>query len=370
MDIKSIELELSQLQAKGSTFLAKSHTDLTTTEVAEVERITDRITQLKGFLRAAQNGAGLTALPGEDWNASDAFGAKSGHLDTSATAVKAALRAGGQKSLVATGSSVVPLDLHSEVILKGRETPVGVVNFLTTTTRSSSSYRFIREATIDNQAAFVETGANKPVSTYEVESVDGTLKFLAHVSQPVDQDTLDDAANLEAYLTQAMTRGIYEKLGGSAVAAMQTAVGAQPVVAGSEPLASIAAGQLAVNTLGYETGLVILHRTDYLELVTTRNSSGAFDLGLGGALATGATGPAETIFGVPVLISSAATLGQAIVLDPSAVGISVDNQGVRVKWDESGALFDANQKRVRVELKAAIDVVKPAAIALVDLAAV
>lgn len=297
-------------------------------------------------------------------------GAKTGYLNTSAAGIKSALRAGGQKSLVATGSTVAPIELDQEVILQGRDTPVGVVNFLETTTRRSSAYRYLRESLVDNQAAFVEVGASKPVSDFEVESVDGQLKFLAHISQPVDQDTLDDAANLEAYLTQAMTRGIYEKLGGAAVAAMRTASGAQTIAAGAEPLASIASGILAINTLeSYQAGLIVLHRNDYLSLVTTRNESGAFDLGLGGALGTGATAPAQVIFGVPVLISPAAVAGQAVVLDRTAVGISVDENGVRIKWDESGELFDKNQKRVRVELKSAIDVKKPAGIALVDLAA-
>jgi HK97 family phage major capsid protein len=292
-----------------------------------------------------------------------------GYLNTSASAIKASLRAGGQKSLVSTGSTVAKLDLDQEVILQGRDTPLAIVNFLETTRRRSSVYRFLREKTVTNLADFVDTGDSKPVSGYEVESVDGQLKFLAHISQPVDQDTLDDAPNLESYLVQAMTRGIYEKLGGAAVAAMQSASGAQTVAAGAEPLASIASGILAVNTLEYQAGLIVLHRNDYLSLVTTRNDSGSFDLGLGGALATGATAPADAIFGVPVLISSAATEGQAIVLDRSAVGFSVDEHGIRLRWDESGELFDKNQKRVRLELKAAVDVKRPAGIALVDLVA-
>lgn len=124
-----------------------------------------------------------------------------------------------------------------------------------------------------------------------------------------------------------------------------------------------------MNTLECKAGLVIIHRTDYLALVTARNDSGSLDLGLGGAIGTGAHESWNTIFGMPVLVSPAATAGQAIVPDPAAVGILVDNQGVRVKWDESGEMFDKNQKRVRVELKSSIDVFKPAAIALVDLAA-
>lgn len=371
MDLKSVQAEIAQLQLKGSALIAKSAGSLTDREVEEIEGMNARLHQLRAQEAGLKN-ADVTARIGASAAFDDTitFGeSKSGHLVTSAAAVKSALRAGGQKALVAEGSSVVPLDLSNEVVLKGRDTPVGVVNFLTTTTRRSSVYRYLREKTVTNNADFVETGEAKPESAYEVESVDGVLKFLAHVSAPVDQTTLDDAANLEAYLVQAMTRGIYEKLGGAAVAAMQSATGAQAVAAGSEPLASIAAGQLAVNTLGYQAGLVILNRADYQAMVTARNESGAFDLGLGGALATGATAPADTIFGVPVLVSPAATLGQAIVLDPSAVGISVDNQGVRVAWDQSGELFDKNQRRARVELKAAIDVAKPAGIALVDLAA-
>lgn len=247
MDINVLKAELSAIQLKASALSDNIKSGgLSDAESRDLNNMADRAVQLKAQITHLEKHPDGNSLVSGGSRAGDfeafgfdnagSFGAvNSGHMATDASTVKAALRNGGQKSLVATGSSVVPLDLRSEVIIKGRETLVGVVNFLTTTVRTSSAYRFIREATVDNQADLVETGGTKPESDYGVESVDGTLKFLAHVSQPVDQDALDDAANLESYLTQAMSRGIYEKLGGKAVAAMQTATGAQTVAAGAEP---------------------------------------------------------------------------------------------------------------------------------------
>lgn len=375
-------IELAELTSKNDRLIQNvkaANRDLTDAEARQMAVDADRITVLKAsILRGEKNtGTHIDPNPGTGFDAGvngrSAFADEdeTGYLNTSVAGVKSAIRAGlgGRevKSVIADGSIVVPTQLESEVILKARETNVGLLDRFGVTKRSTENYRVIREKTVDNQAA-IWTSGDKAESTYEVESVDSALKTFAHtLAEPVPVYLLKDAPSIERYLTGAMTRGLYEAVSDYLVTRVTTQSGIQTVAAESEALASIYAGQLAIDTLGYQAGVVILHPDTWKTLATTRNSSGAFDVSLGGPVGTGATAPANTLFNVPVALSRSVDANQAVVLDTSVVGLSTDTQGVDVAFDPYGANFKKNLVDIRVEGRFEVDLFSPAGIALVTL---
>jgi HK97 family phage major capsid protein len=118
--------------------------------------------------------------------------------------------------------------------------------------------------------------------------------------------------------------------------------------------------------LGVEGQAFVFHPTDWLAVETTT-------VGTGGAYLLAEAGApidriARKLWGVPVVLSTAATPGTAYLLGQDAVALFTDDQGVRVEWAMVSDDFSRNQVRARCEGRFALAVARPMGVVKIALA--
>jgi HK97 family phage major capsid protein len=277
----------------------------------------------------------------------------------------------GRKALVETGSVLTPAPVTGDAVPLGRPA-TSVLDFLTLIRRESPTFKTMRQTTRTNNAGVVPAGGTKPQSVYSIAGVDNELQVVAHVSEPLDKYLLQDVANLERFIADEMLYGLglaveAEILNGDGtaghIAGILATSGIQAVAAGADDVVTLRAALTSLEAAGHEGSVFMLNPVDWEKIETQRNTSGNFDLG----------GPvdraARTVWGVPVVVSSAVTPRTAVVLDASAVAVDTDQQGIETLWDSSGVLFDKNQLKARTEGRFSVSVFQPLGVAEITLPA-
>src|ERR1035437_1380608 len=125
----------------------------------------------------------------------------------------------GAKSFLEVGTTVVSLPLRVDPITDPRRAKF-VVDLMPTQQTGTGMFSYLQETARDLQAAVAEPGTIKPVSTITLQRVDERLKAIAHVSEPVDRYTIEDAPNLAAFLEGELAYGLSLGLDAYVVAAI------------------------------------------------------------------------------------------------------------------------------------------------------
>ncbi|MCK3769468.1 phage major capsid protein [Microbacterium aerolatum] len=372
MDLKSVQAELAQLQAKGAALATKSPEDLTSREVSELEGITGRIIELKAQERGLKNAAGLASLGGagveEDLpkglagpsHQVGAAEAKGFITPASIKRVAANLAADVEaKGLVAAGSNVTKVEFDPKPqVLATPGANLGILDVIGVTRRKSGKYTYVRQTVRTNNAAVVPAGSLKPTSVFTVEEVEGSLDTIAHMSEYVGTYLLKDNQELQGFLTSELQAGIFAKVAELAVDEFASTTGAQTQEFVDNEMDSIFLGASKAAALGYNPDVVLLPRATLNAILLAKDADGHYlyrkdeDSRINGLY--------------PVVIEG--TADQAVVLDSSKVGISVDEPGVETKWDTTSR-FEYNELRARTEGRFAIDVYAAPAIVVVQTAA-
>lgn len=303
---------------------------------------------------------------------------QSGHLPLTGKAAKALARNISQssidprtKALVASGARTTAIELREEIAEQGRP-PQSILDVLTTRL-VSPTYSFLRQTVRTNNAAPVVTGGTKPTSTYTVESVDGKLVVVAHVSEQIDHYTLGDNANLERFVEDEMFHGLRvalenQILNGNGTAPNLRGIlntsGIQTQVFATDKLTSIRKAITKLESQGYVPGLLALSAGDWEAIELLAATSGATDVR--GVPVDPVT---RRLWGVQAVVSNVLPADTAIVLDNSAVAVDTDGQ-LDTRWSDAVTDdFLKNYVRCRVESRFGISVFKPAAIVSVETAA-
>jgi HK97 family phage major capsid protein len=375
MDIKSAEAEISAIQIKATALIdsAKAaNRDVTDAEFKQMEADRDRVIQLKaqiiGMKNAdtmAQVGSASPEFENVD-GTPGAGGSQKKYFDFSADgakAVAARLASHGVKGIVAAGSSGVATDFDSRVVPLPPRTggATGLFSFFEVKQRESQKYEYLRQVPVTGRvdnAAVVAPGAEKPVSQYKWENVQGTLSVWAHLSEPVDKYLLEDATELETYLRAEMSDGLFRKVEAGLLSQLAAASGIQTSAtsAGFTPQKGFDGVYDAIaklGTAGNSADLVVVHADDYQVLRLARDADSRYY----------ADGPFEGgnpgLWGVPTfVVTSGVAKGTVLVVDSSAVGISTDRSGVKIDVNPYTG-FSTNQLTFRGEGRFALDVKQP-----------
>lgn len=375
MDPKS---ELAALQAKNNALILSvkaSNRELTPAEVAAMEQDADRIIQLKAAIARGEGNAALmdsfnrgtaatedvypNGIGGEGAHQRSASGAK-GYVTPASLKRMAAAQAANieAKGLVAAGSNVTPVEFDAKPqVLATPGANLGILDVLAVKTRDSAKYTYVRQTVRTNNADVVPAGSLKPTSVFTVEEVEGSLDVVAHMSEYVGTYLLKDNEALEGFLTAELRAGIFAKVAELAVAEFAAVPGAQTQAFVDSAMDSIYLAASKSAALGYNPDVVLLPRATFDAIMLAKDADGNYLY---------RKAEDSRINGLhPVVIEGAAD--QAIVLDSSKVGISVDKQGVETKWDTISR-FEYNELRALVEGRFAIDVFAAPAIVVVDTA--
>jgi HK97 family phage major capsid protein len=376
MNIKTqIQTLLKDCQDIVDAARADGNRDITADEVATIEGKTAEVRRLRTQLDAAEKAsADLARITDGEGSGEGRYLALTG---ASAKAAAAGIRESitdlhGEKALVTSGSLTTNVPLVDSSPIEQRRVPTSILNVLRVTERTTPQYRILKQTQFTNNAAIVAPGETKPTSTMTVEAVERKLHVFAHLSEPVDKYLLLDNDALTSFIQQQLLWGLSlalekEVLSGDGtdkhLQGILSTTGVQQQAYAGDPLSTLRAAITSLETVGHEPEVFIIHSEDWEALETARNASGNFDLG------SPINRAERRIWGVQVITTPNIAKGTALAFDLSALNVDAGAESVHLEWDASGALFEKNQVRARVEGRFGLSITLPAGIVSIDLTA-
>ncbi|MER5507172.1 phage major capsid protein [Streptomyces sp. NPDC002766] len=310
----------------------------------------------------------------------------SGGSDWGATVVKQVSGPHGYKGILANGTVAVNVPLDPEPVRA--DVPVLTLRQLLPNVQNTTGrFAYLRQTTRTNNAAVVAQGAKKPTSIYTLSRVDDRVRTIAHLSEPIAKQDLDDVGMLRQFVDQEMRLGLdlaleNEILNGDGTGEHFTGIGN---VSGSQVQAFVTnvltTTRKAVTKLeryGYMAGAAFVMTPDDWEAIELLADNEA-RFYYGGPQAT-VDPAARRLWGAPVVVSDAATTGTAYLADWRQMRLQVRQDGV-LDWSEnvydpnalgtgSGASdFERNMLRFRFEGRFGLEILRPSAIVEIDLTA-
>lgn len=352
------------------------HRDLTTEESGTVEAFTKQIAACdEGFAKAKADEE-ITAQARAFANAVGPSGptksARTGRMGLTGVHAKALaarmiksmpLDANGTKGL-ADGQQTTSIVMLDEVVPIGRPA-VSLLDLLPSRI-VAPSYLSLRQTVRDMfDGTPTAAGGLKPTTELGVVSIEGRLRTVATISDPLGVYELSDSAVLEQFVVDELIYSIRRGLEAQIVAGDGTGENMTGILETSgiveqsfevDALTSIRKGLTTLDVSGYTAGVIV---------VSAQLWESA-ELLLLSAAATSAQGiPVDAVsrrlFGVPVVISQGLGADTALVLGDSAVTVDTDGQIVTRSSDAVSDDFARNRRRIMCEIRANVSINQPGA---------
>jgi HK97 family phage major capsid protein len=363
-------------------------------EIDDNEALLANIEQMRGPLNSPASEAPTSGVssPGDAFIKSDAFqalhsGLKSGSLGGKWTSGPVELPGFGAKATVTSTASPI---VQEDFVGFGPSAAAATLRRLTIAdlmaqgTTDSSTVKYLQEATGTNAAAAVDEGGTKPESTITFTEVDEAVRKIATLL-PVSDEMLEDVSQLRSYLDQRLRLFVEHTIEAQLLAGTGTApeisgildrVGLQT---GTRSALGVTTGETAGSTTvgnalfqaitnirnnaQVEPDAVVMHPTNWAQLRLAKDSQLQY---LGGGPMIGAYGQGlmtgETVWGLPVVVTSAITLNTALVGAFRSMSQVFYRNSLTVEASNSHASFFAtNHTMIRAEQRLALAVYRPSA---------
>jgi HK97 family phage major capsid protein len=400
MDIKAVREEMLGAVKSARALLDAADAggrDLTPGESAEVQRLTTLARDCKSRIEQAQASAetrGAFAALGDEI-AGTAPDAKttvhprvkaSGGTDWADTMLRQ-VGPGGYKGILANGTIAVNVPLNPEPV----RTDIPVLSLrqlIPNVQNTTGRFAYLKQTVRTNNAAVVAAGGLKPTSVYTLARVDDRVRTIAHLSEPIAKQDLDDIGLLRTFIDQEMRLGLDVALeeeilegsgSGEHMTGMANVSGSQSQTFSVDVLTTARKAVTKLERYGYlaSAGFVMTPE-DWEAFELLQDNEGRFYY-------NGPAGPAvnassRRLWGVPVVVSDAATTGTAYLADFSQMRLQVRQDGV-LDWSENiyrpdgisagvGATdFERNLITFRFEGRFGLEILRPSAIVEIDLTA-
>lgn len=280
----------------------------------------------------------------------------------------------GQKALLPSGTAHAGVPLLPEIVELGHPSNT-LLDALVALPAPGPTFKALVQRQRDNNAAPVAEGETKPTSVFGLEEIEVNLEVLAHMSEPTPRYWFDDNDALQVFVQDEMVRGLRDAL----EAQVLTGDGERPNLQGiltmsgiqvqaftTDVARSVRAAITKLEAAGHEDNHVIVLSPADWEAAETARAEGSGQLE---AVANVTQRAQRTLWGVPVVVSTALPGGTGLVLDREAVVVYTDDV-VDVRWSETVADdFQKNLVRARVESRYAAVVSKPLGVVKVATAA-
>lgn len=286
------------------------------------------------------------------------------HIKSLARKVAGAMQEdrGGKKALLGAGQTATATPLLSESPLVLNQVPTSILDVLN-----------LRQNVRDLKAAVVAVGALKPESKIAIERIEGKLKIVAHLSEPMHEYWLLDNGSLTQFVEMELLYGLRlelerQVLNGNGTTELQgilTTSGIQTQAYTTDLLTTTRKSITKLEKAGHAANIFVLNPDDWESLELARTET-AGSLELGGPVDRAA----QKLWGVSVVTSTQIPVKTGALLDLSAVDVATDTQGIDTKWS-SGVSddFARNQIRARCEGRFETEVYQPGGIVKLTTAA-
>lgn len=270
----------------------------------------------------------------------------------------------GTKAVAPSGAGVVGVEFEPDPIALGQPA-TSLLSVLPVQVHGSPQFSYLRQTARTNAAAVVAEGAVKPTSTYSVTKVDDQLDVVAHLSEPLPRYWIGDNANLQDWLTSELGYGLSRAVEAMALATIAGTSGIQVNDYATSPLVTLRKSLTKIETSGYEPSAFVLAPQDWEAIELAIASTNAVE-----HMSLPYDPVARRLYGVPVVITTAATVGIAHTLATGAAGLDTDGD-VAIQWSETsnGDDWSKNLIRARCEGRFAASVFRPLGVVASDLTA-
>jgi len=369
--------------------------DFTPAEVREAEQLMREADNLKG--RIAQKGADddlraqVAALGGGDLGDFGGLTAKKGSW---AAPFKAALQerygAGGYKQAVLPGQGGVRLRLPTPMTAPaatGERIETLLQLLPRAGTGDSGLIEYLRETARELNAAPVAPGALKPTSTITLERIEDRARTIAHLAGPMKRQDVRDFDLAASYVDTVLRLGLILALEdevingdgtGQHFTGFMNIAGTWGIAFDTDAIVSIRKAITVLEGYPVTPDAVILNPADYEGIELQVTTSGAYLLQKTGGPPLGQSLPLDrsrrVLWGLPVILSIECPECTGIVgAFQESTGL-YEYHGPDVSWSEAVVVdghsaFELNNLHWRAEGEWALQVSRPAGIAIVDLCA-
>jgi HK97 family phage major capsid protein len=315
-------------------------------------------------------------------------------------AMRAHLSAVGAKSgITPSGSIQVPSISAGLAIIPDRLR--SVLNLIPFVPEGGELFSYLREVTKDHQASTVATGKLKPRSTYELEKIDDRVRTIAHVSDPIARNLLADVELVEAYVGGVLREGAELELerqvlvgAGSTAGVLDDLTGIlgtsgrQSQAWSTDIFTTTRKAVTKLENLNLDpTGFAFVMTPTAWEGIELQKDDQEFVLNgraAGSSDAIPLDRSARRLWGIKVVPTTAmadAGDGVAILGDFGGSAVVHEREGVVVEWSEApqvdlgesggatASAFEINARVFRGELRAGLEINRPAAFVEIDIAA-
>lgn len=273
------------------------------------------------------------------------------------------------KTVFSSGAGFAPFVERSGVVAYSAVRNPSLLDVLPTISTDQNAYKFMLESTFTNNAAEKAESVEGTLTTFG-ESALAFTETTAAIKMigtflPVSEEQLEDVPGIQGLLDNRLGLMLRLRLESEVVAGSGTGANLQ----GIQNMSGVQAQALSTDTIldavfkaitkvranaFCEPSAVLIHPTDWQTITLAKDTVGQY---LHHASAIG--GP-MTLWGVPVIPSTAMTAGTALVLDASQFAI-VMRRGVDLQIGTVNANFTQAVKTIRATLRAGVVGYRPSA---------
>ena len=287
------------------------------------------------------------------------------------------------KALVPSGN--ITADFDGRVV----HDPAAAFSLLAAVNRrevDSSAGTYLRQTQRVNNAAPVLPGELKPVSQYGLEPATWQIATIAHLTEPIKLQWLDDYPALEQFLSQELAYGVDEEIAdfilngglaedGSTVSGILNTTGVVQTPFTTNKLLTIRKAIGELDVAGVTATGIILNPDDWESIETLTNANGDFLLPLAPQSSV-----ERKLWNTPVTLAAGMPTGEAIVGDLSTVSLLFRNSQ-RIEWNpymgDTGTeaapavrdLFRRNEVVFRAEVRVGLEILSTKTLRVADLTA-
>lgn len=271
------------------------------------------------------------------------------------------------KTLMTTAAGFAPESVRSGLVVPAAGARVTFLDILPVRQISQAVDKYMEQTTRTDNSAEKGEGVAYAESEFVYTQQESPIRKITN-SLPVTDEQLEDAPEVVPILNSDVVRGLRERLELQALvgdgnapniegfldagkASVQTqAKGADPV------FDAVFKGLNLVRTTGDANPThIAMHPTNWLAVRLARTADGQYIMGN-----PIVAGP-ETLFGLPVVLTTRITSGTALVGDFLGYSYIANRRGVDIQIGYSGTQFAEGERLIRADLRAGLTVTRQAA---------
>jgi HK97 family phage major capsid protein len=273
------------------------------------------------------------------------------------------------KSLFNTSTGWVPETTRTGRLVEYATRPVQVTDLIPKTTTGQAAVVYMEETTFVNNAAEVTEGSAYAESQLALTEQSSTVRKIA-VWLPVTDEQLDDVSQVQGYVDNRLRFMLAQRLDGQILTGNGTApnlrgllntTNIQTQAKGTDPTPdSVYKAMVKIRVTGRATpDSVVFHPTNWQDVRLLRTADGIYIWGSPSEMVP------DRIWGLPVALSDAITLGTAAVFDSTYTELST-RRGIDVQISNSHAgFFIEGKQAIRADTRVAFLVYRPTAVCTV-----